>query len=261
MIPRHRVAPLAALLLALGTQPLAGQKPSEWDTRRVYMTRPQLEALLARLDSVARSRGASGGQQAQALRDAAPLRQRLADGDFQPGDRVLLRVEGEQQLSDTFTVEEGRLLRLPTIGEVPLTGVLRSELEDHVRTRLAAFIKNPVVRARPLIRIGVMGEVSRPGFYLVAPTSQVEDAVMAAAGATQNAKLSGIVVQRTDGEEWKGAALQQAMAEGRTLDELGIRSGDRLLVPRHSDVGRTMSIIAALVTIPVTIYTLTRVIK
>ena len=38
------------------------------------------------------------------------------------------------------------------------------------------------------IRIGVMGEVSRPGFYLVAPTSQVEDAVMAAAGATQNAR-------------------------------------------------------------------------
>ena len=258
MIPRHRVAPLAALLLALGTQPLAGQEPSEWDTRRVYMTRPQLEALLARLDSVARSRGASGGQQAQALRDAAPLRQRLADGDFQAGDRVLLRVDGEQQLSDTFTVEEGRLLRLPNIGDVPLTGVLRAELEDHVRTRLATFIKNPVVRARPLIRIGVMGEVSRPGFYLVAPTSQVEDAVMAAAGATQNAKLSGIVVQRTDGEEWKGAALQQAMAAGRTLDELGIRSGDRFFVPRRGDASRTVAILAAVVTIPATIFAITR---
>jgi len=260
MIPRHRIAPLAALLLGLGMGPLTGQTPGDREVRRVQVTRPQLEALVARLDSVAQSRAASGDQQVQARRDAARFRQRLADGDFQPGDRVLLRVEGEPQLTDTFTVEEGRLLRLPNIGELPLAGVLRAELEDHVRTRLAAFIKNPVVRARPLIRIAVIGEVTRPGFYLVPPTSQVEDAVMAAAGPTQNAKLAGLVVQRTDGEEWKGAALQQAMAEGRTLDELGIRSGDHLFVPRHGDAARTVTLIAALVTIPATIFALTRLI-
>src|SRR3989442_7107013 len=60
-------------------------------------------------------------------------------------------------------------------------------------TTLFRSIKNPVVRARPLIRIAVIGEVTRPGFYLVPPTSQVEDAVMAAAGPTQNAKLAGLV--------------------------------------------------------------------
>ena len=261
MSPRHCVAPLAALLLGLGVHPLAGQKPGDWDIGRVSMTRPQLETLLARLDSVGRFGAVGGDQPAAARRDAARVRQRLADGDFQAGDRVLLRVDGEQQLSDTFTVEEGRRLRLPNIGDVPLTGVLRAELEDHVRTRLATFIKNPVVRARPLIRIGVMGEVSRPGFYLVAPTSQVEDAVMAAAGPTQNSKLTGLVVQRTDGEEWKGAALQRAIAEGRTLDELGIRSGDRFFVPRHGDAARTVAILAALVTIPAGIFAITRIIK
>src|SRR3989442_6233213 len=108
MIPRHRVASLAALLLALGTHPLAGQKPSEWDTRRAYTTRPQLEALLARLDSVARSSAASGDQQAQARRDAAPLRQRLADGDLQAGERGLLRLDTGQQLSGTVTVADRR---------------------------------------------------------------------------------------------------------------------------------------------------------
>src|SRR5256885_6967791 len=115
MIPRHRVASLAALLLALGTHPLAGQKPSEWDTRRAYTTRPQLEALLARLDSVARSSAASGDQQAQARRDAAPLRQRLADGDFQAGDRGLLRGDGEAQLRGPVPGEKGRPLRPPHI--------------------------------------------------------------------------------------------------------------------------------------------------
>src|SRR5207244_12672510 len=120
-------------------------------------------------------------------------------------------------------------------------------------------LRSPVLGARPLIRLGVGGEVSRPGFYLVPPTSRVEDAVMAAAGPTQNAKLTGLVVQRTDGEEWKGASLQQAMAEGRTLDELGIRSGDRFFVPRHGDAARTVAILAALVTIPAGIFAITRI--
>jgi len=260
MIQHHRLAPLVVLFLCLGIRPLVGQTPSDWDTHRVQLTRPQLEAVLARLDSVAQSRAASSDQQAQARRDAVRVRQRLTEGDFQPGDRVLLQVEGEQQLNDAFAVEEGRVLRLPTIGALPLTGVLRSELEDHVRTRLAAFIKNPVVRARPLIRIGVLGDVSKPGFYVVPPTSQVEDVVMVAGGPTQNAKLTGLVVQRTDGEEWKGAALQQAMTEGRTLDELGVRSGDRLFVPRRGDAARTVTILAALVTIPATIFALTRLV-
>src|SRR2546422_1014951 len=175
MIPRHRIAPLAALLLGLGMGPLTGQTPGDREVRRVQVTRPQLEALVARLDSVAQSRAASGDQQVQARRDAARFRQRLAGGHFQPGDRGLVRVRGEAQ-------------------------------------------------------------------------------------PTKNARLAGLVVKRREGEEWKGAALQQARAGGRTLDELGIRWGDLLLVPRHGDAARPVPLTAALVTIPATIFALTRLI-
>jgi len=44
------------------------------------------------------------------------------------------------------------------------------------------------------------------------------------------------------------------------LDELGVRSGDRLFVPRRGDAARTVTILAALVTIPATIFALTRII-
>ncbi len=244
---------------AAGPVQAAVRQGSECDTRRVYASRAEVEALLPRLDSTARARAASEREREEARRCADRVRARLAAGDFQPGDRVLLRVEGEQQLSDTFTVDEGRVLRLPAVGAIPLAGVLRGELEDYLGARLGQFIRDPVVHARALIRVGVVGEVSRPGFYLVSPTGQVADVLMAVGGPTQAAKLGGMTVERGDGAVWQGETLRRAIAAGQTLDELGIRSGDQFTVPRRGDFARTAGIIAGLVTIPVAIYTATRI--
>src|SRR5436190_15055939 len=84
---------------------------------------------------------------------------------FQVGDRILLRVEGDSALSDTFTVVAGPALRLPAIGEISLAGVRRNDLEAHLTRELGHYIKDPVVQARALIRVSVLGEVVRPGYY------------------------------------------------------------------------------------------------
>src|SRR5438093_9895859 len=86
---------------------------------------------------------------------------------FQPGDRILLRVEGDSALSDTFTVVAGPALRLPDVGEICLAGVRRTDLEAHLTRELGRYIKEPVVQAHALIRVSVVGEVTRPGFYAV----------------------------------------------------------------------------------------------
>ena len=39
-------------------------------------------------------------------------------GEFQIGDRILLVVEGDTALTDTFTVHTGPAITLPTIGEM-----------------------------------------------------------------------------------------------------------------------------------------------
>src|SRR2546430_14391553 len=86
---------------------------------------------------------------------------------FQVGDRILLHVEGDSALTDTFTVVAGPALRLPDIGEISLAGVRRTDLEAHLTQQLSRYIKDPVVQARALIRVSVVGEVTRPGFYAV----------------------------------------------------------------------------------------------
>ena len=106
---------------------------------------------------------------------------------FQIGDRILLHVEGDSVLSDTFTVVAGPALRLPNIGDISLAGVPRADVEAHLTRELGRFIKDAVVQARALIRVSVVGEVMRPGYYAVPIDLVLADALMVAGGATKDA--------------------------------------------------------------------------
>lgn len=179
---------------------------------------------------------------------------------FQPGDRILLYVEGDSALSDTFTVVAGPALRLPILGEIPLAGVRRSDLEAHLTRELGRYIKHPVVQARALIRVSVVGEVTRPGFYAVPIDLVVADALMLAGGATQDARVDRLEILRDNSSLWSGSRLQTAIARGATLDELGIRTGDRIQVPRgqRADPESKWRILGLIVGTTVAVVALTR---
>ena len=174
------------------------------------------------------------------------------------GDRILLRVEREQQLSDTFTVTPGPALVLPAIGAVSLAGVRRSEAEPYLSRELARYLKQPVVHARVLVRLAILGEVERPGFYAIPADAVPSDALMAAGGPTREAKFSGLRVERDGARLWSGDGLQQAIARGVTVDQMGLRSGDRFIVPRRHDSDATIRKLGILVTLPAAIYAITR---
>jgi protein involved in polysaccharide export with SLBB domain len=154
---------------------------------------------------------------------------------FQAGDRILLLVEGDSALSDTFTVVAGPALRLPEIGEISLAGVRRTDLEAHLTRELGRYLKDPVVQARALIRVSVLGEVIRPGYYAVPIDLVLADALMLAGGATQTARVDQMSILRGNSALWSGNTLQGEIARGATLEELGIRAGDRIQVPGQRD--------------------------
>jgi protein involved in polysaccharide export with SLBB domain len=225
---------LLMLACGLGAVPVCGAQQTDWETTRVQMSRSALEDLLQRLDASAHSSAYSGAMRAQAVSEAAAVRARLSEGDFQVGDRVALRVDGEAELTDTFTVGADRTLTLPIVGTVPLTGVLRSELEPHLKDAISKYVRDATVHARSLIRIAVLGEVVRPGFYTLPSESLVTDALMVAGGPTHDAKVRGVKIMRGDDEVWGGAALQDAMTTGKTLDQMSLAAGDRIQVPAQS---------------------------
>src|SRR6266581_9023104 len=176
---------------------------------------------------------------------------------FQAGDRILLHVEGDSALSDTFSVVAGPALRLPNIGEIPLAGVSRNDLEAHLTRELGRYIKDPVVQARALIRVSVVGEVSRPGFYAVPVDLVLPDALMLAGGATQAARVDQLSILRGNASLWSGTDLQAAIARGAKLDELGIRAGDRIQVPGRGDSESKWRIAGIIVTTMVAVVAVT----
>jgi protein involved in polysaccharide export with SLBB domain len=156
--------------------------------------------------------------------------ERVASGDFQVGDRIALAVAGEPTLTDTFTVREGQLIRLPNIPDVRLHGVLHAELQDTLTRYLGHYIKDPVVHASPLVRVAVLGQVPRPGWYSVAADELATSVFMHAGGLINSSDLGKTKVRRGSETLYTPKALQVAMTNGETVDQLALHPGDEIVV-------------------------------
>ncbi len=227
----HQMVVALMMLSLFGARPLEAQRPAEV-ALGIRATRGELEAALEMFESAARSPGYSQELRERARQGAAAVRTRLQQGDFRTGDPILLEVEGPTTLSDTFVVNSRGAILIPTLGRVSLRGVLRSELETYLTEQIALFFRDPIVSANSLIRISVMGEVGRVGVHYVGPETPLSDALMVP-GMTTQSKVEDIRIVRRRGTILKGDDLQRAMLEGSTLAELGIRSGDQIIVPQQ----------------------------
>lgn len=263
---RTTLAAVSAALAILGFTSVAAQQQTAQQSdsataARLSVTRDTLQAILQRIDSANGPDSGKGDDKLKSL--AQQIRARMSRGDFLPGDRIKLQVDSEPQLSDTFPVGPSQEVVLPIVGVVSLHGVLRSELQTAMTRELGRFLRDPIVRATPLIRLSIAGEVSRPGFYLLPPQAVLSDVVTAAGGTTQNAEVEKMFVQRGDNRVYEGQALQGLMSEGKTLDDASIRPGDKFVVPTKNADGvfYTVRTISILLSIPLTIYALTQIFK
>jgi polysaccharide export outer membrane protein len=182
-----------------------------------------------------------------------------ATSDFQINDQILLEVEGDSQFTKNFTVGPGPALMLPVIGPIPLVGVRRAQVETYLTQQLKRYMKDPVVHAKVLVRLSVLGEVEHPGFYPVAADAPVSDALMAAGGPTKDAKFTATRIARIGRDAVGGSELQEAIARGATVDGMGLRSGDQIFVPRRSDPESKWRIIGILAGIPAAIFIATQI--
>ena len=208
------------------------------DARRAQATRGELEASLVEIDQILASPGYSGRVKSTRRREAELVRKRLAEGDFQAGDQIGLFVQGEQALTAVFTVRAGQMLVLPQIPEIPLRGVLRSELKDHLTRELSRFIRDPQIDVTDAgVRIAILGQVGSPGFYTVPSDKLASEAIMQAGGPLSTANLDGVVIRRGGKTIIGDEELRQAIVSSLTLDQLNIHGGDEIYVPGTKSTG------------------------
>jgi protein involved in polysaccharide export with SLBB domain len=220
-VRRFAIVPIACCALAAAA---AAQSTPAPLTSRADLTAAEISA----------SQSRTGDLRKNALL-AAEIRQRLRDGDFQVGDRVVVTVVANDTRTDTLVVRTGRLIELPGKLTVPLTGVLRSELQERVTAAVLKYVKAEQVVATPLLRVGILGEVARPGYFALSSDVLISDAIMSAGGPSAAADLERSVVRRGNEEYRSAKDTRNAIAGGLTLDQFGLRAGDELIVGRHRE--------------------------
>ncbi len=160
---------------------------------------------------------------------------------LRPGDVLEISVWGREEYSGRFQVDEQGRVHYPVLGEINAAALTVAEFRDTLRTGLSRLFTNPFVTVTPRFRITVLGEVRSPGLYVVDPTLSVLDIVALAGGATPVGNLNNIRLFRS-GEEQR-VSFEEASVRGQTIQQIGVRSGDQVMVPRRGFTRQDLNMI------------------
>ena len=132
---------------------------------------------------------------------------------------------------DYFIDVSGSIL-VPVLGEVKVAGYSANTVAQIIEEKLA--IKTIKVICMPLIRVTVLGEVQKPGSYLAQPNESLWEVISKTGGPSNDADMTKMRVERG------GSVIIDHLLEGfekaHSLSQLGIRSGDLIVLPKVSKV-------------------------
>jgi protein involved in polysaccharide export with SLBB domain len=195
-----------------------------------HATRAEIATMAATCARQATDPARPASERAQSSSEEHNLRERLTVGDFRPGDRIIVYMTGTSRDVDTLTVNPARALAVPDGGVLSLDGVLNAELDERLTAQLARYFRSAVVRTQPLTRLAVLGEVRTPGFVDVPSQALLSDVITAAGGPTPAGRLDRVTVRRGGRALVSSAAFARGLAAGASIDGLGIRAGDEVVV-------------------------------
>ncbi len=173
-----------------------------------------------------------------------------------PGDVVRIVVWGHQELSGEFPIDENYNLLYPLIGPINVRDLSVTQLRERLNTDLAQLFQRPFIAVTPLVRVAVLGQVVKPGLYSADPTLTIFDLIALAGGPTVDANQNKLQLLR--GGENIRLSLEPAAIARSTLRELGVRSGDQVIVPRQAFTFQDWSLLIQVASLAILIYTVFR---
>ena len=73
-----------------------------------------------------------------------------------------------QQSIQTYLIDAQGFIDFPVLGKLKVGGLLRSEMQKMLQTKIATFINNPIINIRRLnFKVSVQGEVNAAGTYSI----------------------------------------------------------------------------------------------
>lgn len=155
-----------------------------------------------------------------------------------PGDTLSVSVWKEPDLSGPVLVRPDGTFSIPLVGQIDARGKTVTELQQVIAQRLHRYIADPVVTVSVQDvkgnKVYVIGQVTKPGEFVVNPRVDVMQALSMAGGTTPFASLNNIVIlRRTESGQQQAIPFRyKDVASGHDLQQdITLQAGDVVVVP------------------------------
>ncbi len=184
------------------------------------------------------------------------------------GDQIGVDIFDVPELSGAngnYTILVDGSINLPWVGRTSLQGLSLEQASSKLTTAYAPYIRDPRITVNLLtartLRISVVGEVKRPGSYIISPagtTNQilvgeagvagggaasqwptVTQAIQSAGGITQLANLRQIQIRRpipNGSEQLIDLNLWELLRTGQISQDITLRDRDTLIIPKAETI-------------------------
>jgi polysaccharide export outer membrane protein len=164
--------------------------------------------------------------------------QTTTDYHIHPGDKILIGLYDDPKMQPVeITVAPDGKLAFPLIGVISAGGKTVDQLRVEMETKLKKFVSEPVVTVAVTQVLGnvayVIGQVNKPGSFIMNPTINVLQALALAGGGNPYAKMDGIIILRSAPGGQRVLSFHYGqVASGRNLEQnVQLEAGDVVVVP------------------------------
>jgi protein involved in polysaccharide export with SLBB domain len=148
-----------------------------------------------------------------------------------PGDSLRVVVLRVPEVSGSFQIASDSSLVYPVYQGIKVVGIPMAMVRERIRPVLVPYQREPEFSVQPLLRVSVGGEVRLPRVYFLPPEMTIGAAVDAAGGPSDRGNLGKVRLVRAGRETTFNLADASGAAELVT-----VRSGDRIIVSKRSNV-------------------------
>ena len=155
-----------------------------------------------------------------------------------PDDVLAINVWKEPEISRTLPVRPDGNISLPLVGDLKASGHTPTQLQKEIKDQLVEYLSNPevtvLVQEAKSHKFNIIGEVAKPGSYVMAGPMTVLDAIATAGGLREFARTTKIYVLRmnADGSRVRLPFNYKQVLKGNDLRaDVQLQPHDTIVVP------------------------------
>jgi len=153
-------------------------------------------------------------------------------------DVLAVNVWKEPEISRSVPVRPDGKISLPLIGDLRASGRTPVQLQDDIKRQLLNYLSDPevsvIVQEAKSQKFNILGEVERPGSYVLSRSMTVLDAIALAGGFRDFAKTSKVYVLRVNADGSRACIPfnYKEVIRGRKLSQnVELETHDTVVVP------------------------------